>query len=1263
MPCLLSRWFLVIGFLWTLFPVTAWARDSDKLPPPSVAQINIRFNIQQGTGLYESSGSVICSPDPQSNKYTLHSLSPNIVNEEGTYLYARTSSRTARLVATSGVTATVDLTFETAISGRFELNSTLGAQSGTFQIFPKLGETATLAPSTGRQLALVCKVAGATGTFAPQGTFVLSTSADGSGYSIRGDRTNVRDSAGQLSYAPVGAANAVFSLTDGGGTSTLEAKFSRANAGSFQIQSPLGAQNGTFEVIFAPSFKPTFISRSPGRALWENESFSLEAVVLSSEPHTSRWYREGSPDPVSTTPVLEFRGLKPGDSGRYRFEAVSPVGSASFGAIMEVKPARDHEYTWARPVPLNANLYAVHAAADGRRLFTVGTRGAIAGSPDGTSWTGFRSPTTNVLLAAASNATAIVFAGYNGTILTSADGRTWSRAAVATGADLRGASFGNGTFVAVGDNGTILTSADGRAWAARESGTREDLHAVSFTPAGFIAVGDSGTVLLSSDGTTWSAMQRATDVTLRAISAQPGLIVAVGDLGAVISSPDGRAWTRRSSGVSESLYGILAAGGTFHAVGRSGTYLTSTNAVSWTPATIGVRAEEDINAITALGSTLVIVTHYGSVWTKQGTGAWVDRTDSIGFRSSVAYGRDTFVAVGSGQDRTSYDGVNWSTNNATNSAVNWQSILFTGSRFLSVGERGNARYSDNGVTWTAGRTSTTNTLNELAAGNNLIVAVGSAGTVITSPDGAVWTTRVAQTTQTLRAVTFGRGRFVAAGSTGTVLTSSDGISWFPAATSLSASDEPRSVFFDARTGRFILVGLNGLAMLSEDGLTWRRIDPGTEFSLYHVDRLGDRLCAVGDGGTVLYSADGVTWTMEVPLSIRTLSGSAFGAGVSVLVGNFGNILRAGAIEVAPPKITAQPVAVTSPAGSAVTLTVGASGTPAVSYQWFRNGTSIAGATTPVLQLSNLQTASAGDYFVQVTNVLGNTGSSTARVLLGTSTNTSRLKNVSVRTLAGEGDDSLILGFFVRGNPATERLNLLLRAIGPTLAGFGVGGTMRDPLLRAYQGSRLVAENDDWGVPLILPGNNTQASLEAAARQVGAFALRAGSLDAALQFPFNAGGYSAQLVPLTGRGVAMIEAYDADSRGDAAFPRLINMSTRARSGTGENVLILGFVISGNGPKTLLIRGIGPTLGSFGVSDVLTDPLLRVFSGTSLLMENDDWRGWSTMADLHARVGAFPLAANSADASLAITLSPGAYTIHILGKGTTSGVALAELYEVP
>jgi hypothetical protein len=144
---------------------------------------------------------------------------------------------------------------------------------------------------------------------------------------------------------------------------------------------------------------------------------------------------------------------------------------------------------------------------------------------------------------------------------------------------------------------------------------------------------------------------------------------------------------------------------------------------------------------------------------------------------------------------------------------------------------------------------------------------------------------------------------------------------------------------------------------------------------------------------------------------------------------------------------------------------------------------------------------------------------------------------------------------------------------------------------------------------------------------------------------------------------MIEAYDADSRGDAAFPRLINMSTRARSGTGENVLILGFVISGNGSKTLLIRGIGPTLGAFGVGDFLVDPVLRVFSGTSLLMENDDWRGWSTMADLHARVGAFPLAATSADASLAITLSPGAYTIHILGKGTSSGVALAELYEVP
>ena len=142
---------------------------------------------------------------------------------------------------------------------------------------------------------------------------------------------------------------------------------------------------------------------------------------------------------------------------------------------------------------------------------------------------------------------------------------------------------------------------------------------------------------------------------------------------------------------------------------------------------------------------------------------------------------------------------------------------------------------------------------------------------------------------------------------------------------------------------------------------------------------------------------------------------------------------------------------------------------------------------------------------------------------------------------------------------------------------------------------------------------------------------------------------------------MVEAYDATT--SAVASRLVNMSTRARSGAGDDVLILGVVIAGNASQTLLIRGIGPTLGAFGVTDALSDPILRVFRGGTLLVENDDWQGWGTLATLHSQVGAFALPGGSADASLAITLAPGAYTIHVLGKGGSEGVALAEIYEVP
>ncbi|MBL9213245.1 MAG: hypothetical protein JNL92_22470 [Opitutaceae bacterium] len=135
--------------------------------------------------------------------------------------------------------------------------------------------------------------------------------------------------------------------------------------------------------------------------------------------------------------------------------------------------------------------------------------------------------------------------------------------------------------------------------------------------------------------------------------------------------------------------------------------------------------------------------------------------------------------------------------------------------------------------------------------------------------------------------------------------------------------------------------------------------------------------------------------------------------------------------------------------------------------------------------------------------------------------------------------------------------------------------------------------------------------------------------------------------------------------------LINVATRAFVGTGDDVLIGGFVVQGPGTKTLLVRAAGPALAAFGVSGVLDDPVLRIFAGAAPLAENDQWGvpvgpgdpvPAAALAQAAAQVRAFPLAPGSADAALLTTLPAGAYSAVVEGARGATGSALVEVYEV-
>jgi hypothetical protein len=123
---------------------------------------------------------------------------------------------------------------------------------------------------------------------------------------------------------------------------------------------------------------------------------------------------------------------------------------------------------------------------------------------------------------------------------------------------------------------------------------------------------------------------------------------------------------------------------------------------------------------------------------------------------------------------------------------------------------------------------------------------------------------------------------------------------------------------------------------------------------------------------------------------------------------------------------------------------------------------------------------------------------------------------------------------------------------------------------------------------------------------------------------------------------------------------LNISTRLRVEAGDRVAIGGFIITGTEPKKVAIRGIGPSLGSSGLSDFLVDPTLelRDYSGV-LLMQNDNWQDNSGQA---AQLIALGLALPSPNESgIVTTLLPGSYTVVMAGRNQTAGLGLVEIYD--
>ncbi|MDB6092689.1 MAG: hypothetical protein JWM32_251 [Verrucomicrobia bacterium] len=273
--------------------------------------------------------------------------------------------------------------------------------------------------------------------------------------------------------------------------------------------------------------------------------------------------------------------------------------------------------------------------------------------------------------------------------------------------------------------------------------------------------------------------------------------------------------------------------------------------------------------------------------------------------------------------------------------------------------------------------------------------------------------------------------------------------------------------------------------------------------------------------------------------------------------------------------------------------------------------------------------------------------------------TDRLVNLSTRGLVGDGEKAMFAGFVISG---AQPKSVLIRATGPTLADYGLAGIVDNPVLKIFRGTTEILGNDDWET------FSDVAQLSSTVTRVGAFAQKAGSKDAALTATLAPGVYSAQVTRAAGSsiGVALVEIYDAAVSPGSEEQKVINISTRGEVGTGERMMFAGFVVSGNSPKKVLIRAVGPTLANYGVGNLLLNPQVKLYQGDTVVATNDNWEdagNAGVISTAAAQVGGFPLVPGSKDAALLLTLAPGLYSAQVSGVDATTGIVLLEVYEVP
>lgn len=258
-----------------------------------------------------------------------------------------------------------------------------------------------------------------------------------------------------------------------------------------------------------------------------------------------------------------------------------------------------------------------------------------------------------------------------------------------------------------------------------------------------------------------------------------------------------------------------------------------------------------------------------------------------------------------------------------------------------------------------------------------------------------------------------------------------------------------------------------------------------------------------------------------------------------------------------------------------------------------------------------------------------------------------VRQLSTRANVGVGESAVVVKFVVSG-PTQD---IVLRAIGPSLAVSGIDQPLNDPILELHDSTgRVIAGNNDW--------QDAQAARFSEGGTDCQFA-PANKFESAIAIALPSGAYTAVVRGNNGgSGVAVTEIYSTSERPDSTISTI---SSRAFVGSDENVLIGSVIVDGSGTVDLMMRALGPSLDGFDVTAPLADPSIALYDGNgALLSSNNDWQDDPVQAAAIARAAvAIPRPTESA---VVVSLPAGAYTAVVSGNQNTSGVALFEAYQL-